>query len=219
MTAPSTTGPGALSTELRARTAAAHAGAETSAFFTALATGQVTRAQTAGLAVRLLPVYEALETAARVWADDPIVGPLVVPGLERADRLRADLRALGVPASPVSPAAAQYAARVAQVAPLSRPAFVAHHYTRYLGDLSGGQVIRAALERSLGLTDGAGASFFAFPDVRPGALKKRYRELLDQAPFSPQQREELIAEVLVAYRLNVALGAELDRDVPRWTTA
>lgn len=212
MTAPSTTGPGALSTELRARTAAAHAGAETSAFFTALATGQVTRAQTAGLAVRLLPVYEALETAARAWADDPIVGPLVVPGLERADRLRADLRALGVPASPVSPAAAQYAARVAQVAPLSRPAFVAHHYTRYLGDLSGGQVIRAALHRSLGLDATNGASFYVFDGLRPGQVKQSYRAALDAMPLTAAEREELVAESLVAYRLNTALAAELDRE-------
>ena len=110
-------------------------------------------------------------------------------------------------------------ARVEEVGRTSAAAFLAHHYTRYLGDLSGGQVIRAALERSLGVTDGAGASFFSFPDVRPGALKKRYRELLDEVPFDAAQREELVAEALVAYRLNVALAAELDADLPRWTTA
>lgn len=79
------------------------------------------------MAARLLPMHEALESAAKLWAQDPIVGSLVVPGLERADRLRAHLAAPGALASPVSRASAQYATRIAQLAPVNRPAFVAHH--------------------------------------------------------------------------------------------
>lgn len=211
MTAPPTAEPTApLSAALRALTADAHAAAESSACFAALSTGQVTRAQAGGLAARLLPVYEALESAARVWADDPIVGALVVPGLDRADRLRADLVALDLSPAPVSTAAARYAARVAQLAPASRSAFVAHHYTRYLGDLSGGQVIRAALHRHLGLDATNGASFYVFDGLRPGQVKRAYRAALDALPLTSAERAELIAESLVAYRLNTALAAELE---------
>lgn len=220
MTLPTTTDSPALSAELRARTSAAHDSAEHSPFMTALVGGRVTGIGLAALLSRLAPVYAALERVADGWADHPVVGDFVLPELHRSERLAADLRHLtGCDDVALSPASVAYAARMEEVGRASAPAFLAHHYTRYLGDLSGGQVIRAALERSLGVTDGAGASFFAFPDVRPGALKKRYRDLLDQAPFTPQQREELVAEALIAYRLNVALGAELDRDVPRWTTA
>jgi len=216
MTATPTAEPMApLSAALRDRTAAAHTGAESTAFFAALAVGQVTRAQVGALAARLLPVYEALESAAQLWAQDPIVGPLVVPGLERADRLRADAAALGASAAPASSAAARYADRIAQLAPVSRPAFVAHHYTRYLGDLSGGQVIRAALQRHLGLDATNGASFYVFDALRPGQAKQSYRAALDAMPLTAAEREALIAESLVAYRLNTAVAAELDdQEIP-----
>ena len=197
-----------LSAELRARTSGAHTGAETAPLFARLSAGAVSRDEVAGLLGRLLPVYEALESAAGLWVDDPVVAPLLLPGLERAPRLRADLAALGT--GPVlSPAAAAYAGRVAQAATAGRPAFIAHHYTRYLGDLSGGQVIRAALGRTLGLDAATGASFFVFDGLRPGPVKQAYRSVLDTLPFSTAERDALVAEVLVAYRLNTDIAREL----------
>lgn len=201
----------ALSAELRARTASAHAGAEHSPFLSALVAGEVGRSDVAALLGRLLPVYGALERAAATWADDPAVGALLLPGLARSARLADDLALLtGAAAAVASPAAAAYAARIEERGAVSAPAFVAHHYTRCLGDLSGGQVMRAALDRSLGLVDGAGGSFLSFPDLRPGDAKRSYRAALDALPFGPAEREELVDEALLAYRLNVALTAELD---------
>jgi heme oxygenase len=207
-----------LSTELRARTSAAHAHAESSPFLAALSAGRVTRPGLAALLVRLVPVYDALEAVADWWAGDPLVGAFVQPELHRASRLRADLLHLtGSVQVTGTPASTAYSARIEQVARCSAPAFVAHHYTRYLGDLSGGQVIRAALVRHLGVDDGSGASFFSFPGIRAGAVKQRYRALLDSTPWSERDREQLVEEALVAYRLNVELAAELDADLPRWT--
>ncbi len=160
---------------------------------------------------RLAPVYTALDRAALAWAHDPLVGAVELPGLARSARLADDLRHLtGSATAPATPAAQAYADRIAARATVSAPAFVAHHYARYLGDLSGGQVIGAALSRSLGLVDGAGGSFLAFPDLRPGEARRRYRAALDALPFGPAEREELVEEALVAYRLNLALTAELD---------
>ena len=218
MTLPDTRTP--LSAELRARTAAAHEQAEHSPYMTALVGGTVSAHGLAALLSRLLPVYEALEQAAEGWAGDPVVGCFVQPELHRTARLRADLEHLtGCTDVPVTPASVAYAARVEEVARTSAPAFVAHHYTRYLGDLSGGQVIRAALARSLGVADGSGASYLSFPGLRPATVKAAYRTMLDETPFSPADREELVAEALVAYRLNTGLSAALDVDLARWTTA
>lgn len=209
-----------LSAVLRARTGAAHAAAEHSPYMTALVGGRVTAIGLAALLSRLAPVYESLETAAASWTGDERVGRFVRPELHRTARLRADLEHLtGCADVPVTPAAVAYAARIEEVGRASPAAFVAHHYTRYLGDLSGGQIIRSALERSLGVADGSGASFFAFPGVRTGAFKQQYRAWLDEAPLSAAEREALVDEALIAYRLNVAIGAELDVDLPRWTTA
>lgn len=209
-----------LSAELRARTSAAHTEAETSPFLSALSAGRVTPTGLAALLSRLVPVYDALEAVADCWVGDPLVGRFVQPELHRAARLRADLlhltRSVQVTGTPASTA---YAARIEQVARCSAPAFVAHHYTRYLGDLSGGQVIRAALVRHLGVDDGSGASFFSFPGIRPARVKQDYRALLDRTPWSERDREQLVEEALVAYRLNVELADELDADLPRWATS
>ena len=205
---PAGTGPVvlALSAVLRARTAAAHAAAERSPFLTALVAGDVTAAGVAALLGRLAPVYRALEETGASWSADPVVGPFLLPGLPRSAGLAADLAALPAPTVD-SPAADAYAARVLSRG-ATRTGFLAHHYTRTLGDLSGGQLMGAAVQRCLGLS----LRFFAFPDLRLGEAKSRYRALLDAAPLTAQEREEVVEEALVAYRLNGALHAELDDD-------
>lgn len=194
----------ATSALLRSRTAAAHAQVERAPFLVALAAGQVARADVAALLARLLPVYDALEDAARPWAGDQRVGRFVVPELHRAQRLRADLERLRADQD-VSPAAQAYAQRVTGAA-TTAAGFVAHHYTRYVGDLSGGRTIGDALARHLGLD----LAFFAFPDV-PDDLVPRYRRWLDETPFTAPEREELVAEVLAAYRLSAAVVEEVER--------
>ena len=194
---------------LRERTATVHAEAESAPFLLALAHGRVTRAGVVGLLQRLLPVYDALEGLAPRWRDEPTVAPLLVPGLARAARLRHDLAALGAEPAAGSPAARDYAARIVLAGSASAPAFVAHHYTRYLGDLSGGQVIAAALRRELGLE----LAFLAFPDLRGPAVKRGYREHLDALPWSQEQQEAAVAEAAAAFAHNRALAAELEGEV------
>lgn len=207
-----------LSARLRAGTASAHAQAEASPFFAALAAGAVTRGHVAALAARLLPVYQALERAAERWAGDPAVQQLLVPGPVRSARLQADLAALGSRVDARSPASAAYVERVAVTAS-RRTCFVAHHYVRYLGDLSGGQVVRRALHGSLGLDADDGAAFYAFEDdCHPAAVTTAYRAALDALPLTADEQAEVVDEALVAYRLNTALGRELnavERPSPR----
>jgi heme oxygenase len=194
---------------LRDRTAAVHAEAENAPFLLALAHGRVTRAGVIGLLQRLLPVYDALEELGARWREDPTIGPLLVPGLERADRIRGDLARLGAERGVSSVAARDYAARVVLAGATSAPAYVAHPYTRYLGDLSGGQIISAALRRELGLD----LAFFAFPDLRGPAVKRGYREHLDALPWSTAEQDAAVAETGVAFVHNQALAAELEAEV------
>jgi heme oxygenase len=92
------------------------------------------------------------------------------------------------------------------------PAFIAHHYTRYLGDLSGGQYLGPAIARSYGLT-GDGHQFFVFPGVRQPAFRTRYRELLDEISWPAFEEKLFLSEVSEAYRLNIAVLADLKE---RW---
>ena len=58
--------------------------------------------------------------------------------------------------------------------------FVAHHYTRYLGDLSGGIFIGRVMQRRFGF-DTNGIGFYLFADIAdPRAFKDVYREQLDR---------------------------------------
>ncbi len=59
--------------------------------------------------------------------------------------------------------------------------YVAHHYTRYLGDLAGGQVVRDKAERTVGFAKkGDGVRFYVFEEItNPAAFKREYRGLLD----------------------------------------
>ena len=88
--------------------------------------------------------------------------------------------------------------------------FVAHHYTRYLGDLSGGQAIGRILDRAFGL-DGAGVAFYDFPAIpKPKPYKDAYRAALDSIAPTAEEQTRIVEEVKVAFGLNQALFEELD---------
>ena len=106
-----------------------------------------------------------------------------------------------------SPAARAYADRIA--AADWGGALVAHHYTRYLGDLSGGQAIGKILTRAFSL-DGPGVSFYEFPEIaKPKLYKDAYRANLDSLDVSEGERRRMVDEVRVAFGLNQALFDEL----------
>jgi heme oxygenase len=205
-----------LSARLRAATRADHDAAQGSGFLDALATGRLPRDAYADLAAQHWYIYEVLEQAALAMVDDPVAGEFVLPELTRLPALGADLEFLAGPGWPARwtplPATDAYRARLREVA-FDRPsAFVAHHYTRYLGDLSGGQYLGPAIARAYGL-DGDGHRFFVFDGVRPPAFRARYRKMLDAIRWDPTEEDAFLAEVSEAYRHNIIVLAGLKE---RW---
>jgi heme oxygenase len=203
-----------LSVRLRSGTRSDHDAAQGSGFLDALAAGTLPRPAYADLAAQHWFIYERLEQAAEVMATDPVAGAFVFPELTRLPALNADLATLLGPHPQFSalPATDEYRARLRAVAFEHPWGFVAHHYTRYLGDLSGGQYLGPAIAKAYGL-NGAGHRFFVFEGVSPPAFRTRYRELLDQLAFSPADEQNFLAEVAEAYRLNIAVLRELKE---RW---
>jgi heme oxygenase len=161
-----------------------------------------------------------LEEAGRAHAHDPVVAPFLDEDLLRLPALEADLRHLAGEgwreAFAPTPAARRYADRLRAVAFDWPGGFVAHHYLRYLGDLSGGQVVRRLLQRAYGYADDGVRAWTFPPAVRPKPYKDRYRALLDAAPWSPQEQDRVIAEVADGYRLNGALFADLQALAGPW---
>lgn len=203
-----------LSVRLRAGTRADHDAAQGSGFLDALTAGTLPRQAYADLVAQHWFIYETLERAAEVMAGDPVAGAFVFPELTRLPALNADVAALFGPEPQLSelPATQEYCERLRAVA-FDRPwGFIAHHYTRYLGDLSGGQYLGPAIARAYGL-DGDGHRFFVFAGVSPPAFRTGYRDLLDRLAFSPADEQNFLAEVVEAYRLNIAVLSELKE---RW---
>jgi heme oxygenase len=202
--------PEGLSVRLRRGTRLEHEAAQGSGFLDALAAGMLPKQAYAELAAQHWFIYESLEQAATAMAGDPVAGKFVFPELTRLPALTDDLTALLGPQPQITPlpATVEYCARLREVAFDQPWGFIAHHYTRYLGDLAGGQYLGPAIAKAYGL-NGAGHRFFVFEGISPPAFRACYRELLDRVAFSSVEEESFLAEVAEAYRLNIAVLREL----------
>lgn len=199
-----------LSTAMRVGSQAEHEAAEHSDFMSELLAGRINEAGYTAYLLRLREVYDALESTARAHLDDPAVAAVHDPVLERLSAIDADLDhwSPGGPRTVDSPGAAAYRDRVLASAAWGG-LFAAHHYTRYLGDLSGGQAIGRILDRTFGL-DGQGIAFYDFTEIaKPKLYKDAYRARLDALGTTPAETERVVEEVKVAFRMNQALFAEL----------
>jgi heme oxygenase len=206
-----------LSVRLRAETRAAHDAAQRSGFLGSLAAGRLPFAAYADLAAQHWFVYEALELAASAMAHDPVAGAFVAPELNRLPAIESDLTFLYGRGweyrIEALPATTTYCTRLREVAFAGAPGFIAHHYTRYLADLSGGQYLGPAIARAYRLS-ADGHRFFVFEGVDPYGFKARYRQMLDALNWPRSQERIFMGEVGEAYRLNIGLLTELKE---RWT--
>lgn len=210
-----------FSTVLRDASAKQHAEAESSAFMSEMLRGGLTVAAFVRYTEQLWFVYQALEEPAERLVDDPVAGPFIEPRLFRLAALREDLDHLHggtgwrATARPL-PATETYAARIAEVAADWPAGYVAHHYTRYLGDLSGGQVIRGTAERNWDLPRrGPGVRFYVFDAIgSPSAFKRAYRRLLDDVPLDAWEKQRVVEECRRSFALNTAVFRELGEEFP-----
>ena len=112
-----------------------------------------------------------------------------------------------------SEACIQYVERIHEVAEKDPYLLVGHHYTRYLGDLSGGQILRNIAEKALDLPKNEGLHFYDFPKIEDKkAFKTKYREGLDNVTTDTSKINDIIAEANYAFRLNMYLFDELSGD-------
>lgn len=218
MDAPLTATP--FSTLIRTASHEQHTEAETSTFMSDLLGGRLGVDAYTRYTEQLWFVYRALEDGARALAADPVAGPFIQPELMRTAELERDLAHLrgadwreGL--EPL-PATAAYAARVAECARTWPAGYIAHHYTRYLGDLSGGQIIRDKAEKTWDLAHkGDGVRFYVFEGIsNPASFKRGYRELLDAVDADDLEKQRIVDECKRAFALNTAVFRELGEVFP-----
>ncbi|MGO1801834.1 MAG: heme oxygenase (biliverdin-producing) [Microbacteriaceae bacterium] len=219
MTTTTTTDTPALSQRLRQVSFGGHTDSGDSGpshYYDAYTRGGLTPEGAAAQAVHHYYIYRSLEQTAekqRERLGDDFA--FWLPELHRLPSLRADLEHwLGdgaVDRIEFPEGLRPYTDRIDENAGDSLPHYVAHQYTRYLADLSGGQQIGEMHRRAYGLERGAGATFYEFSEIPdPAAFKVRYRELLDAASFSEDEIRLIEDEVRLAYRMNNQVFADLD---------
>lgn len=201
-----------LATALREETARAHETAEHSVFMSRLMDGSLSAQAVADLTAQLWWIYQALEQGIRLNAEHPTVAAVYDPRLERTTNLESDLKAmLGQDwreRITITQATQRYAEHLRNIA-TSPQRIAAHHYVRYLGDISGGQVIASRLEALYGLTPEQ-TSFYNFAAIgKIPPYRNAYRERLNSLHLTAEERQEFIAEATAAFEWNTAVFASL----------
>lgn len=198
-----------LSNALRDLTAPLHRRAERSGVISDIVRGRATREAYALLLRNLHPVYDALERGLERHRHDPAVQLMARPEVYRANAIAQDLVSLCgsdfAERVPLLPAGAHYAAAVEAAAEGDGVGLIGHAYTRYLGDLSGGQVVGRVLAQTLGLGSEARSLYEFATIVSLDSYKGRYRDALDRAAFETERCDVILSEAMRAFRLNIAL--------------
>lgn len=205
-----TTIPAPLSAALHDSTMEAHEQAEHATFITKLMNGEGTADGLVALLRQSLPVYEALEDECRAIGTDPRIAAILDPRLDRTDSLRADLEAHaleGRSCDVIVPAVADYVVEL-RACSGNPAAMIGHHYVRYLGDLSGGQIVKTMVRRHYGLEDGL--TFYEFDIPKPKVYKDNYRDALNTLPLSEDERREALDAATRAFELNHRIFLDLE---------
>ena len=202
-----------FSADLKEGTKESHSAAENTKFVASFLRGVVDYEEYRNLLTNFYYVYDTMEQRIRE-TEDPMVQAIRSESLERKEGIERDLeyyygsewRDKQIP----SEACNKYCARINEIAEESPYLLVAHHYTRYIGDLSGGKILKEITARVLKPPAGKGLDFYEFPSIPDAKLfKQNYRACLDNLGTSVPQENALIAEANYAFELNMNLFDEI----------
>ena len=191
-----------------------HSVAENTAFVTGFFRGIATKQAFGQLVASLYFVYDAMESAF-TECDNEGVRALDYPQLRRRDALEEDMAYYFGPewreSVQPSPATRKYVARVEEVAREAPYLLIAHMYTRYLGDLFGGQMMGGMARRSLDLDASLGTKFYEFDDIPATKpfIEEWYAQL-NKLELTDEQKERIVDEGNEVFRLNIEVFEELE---------
>jgi len=202
-----------LALQLDQGTRKSHSVAENSAFVTGFFRGMAEERSFRQLVASLFFVYEAMEGAFDATGDER-VRALDFPELRRLPALEKDMAYFYGPdwrakVRP-TPATQAYVASIKKAAAEQPELLIAHQYSRYLGDLFGGQMMSGMASKSLGLTSD-GLAFYTFDNIpSPSAFITEWYSRLNELELTDVQKEEIVEEANVVFRHNIAIFDELE---------
>ena len=203
-----------LATQLREGTKKSHTMAENVGFVKCFLKGVVEKNSYRKLVANLYFVYGAMEEEMEKLRQHPIISSIYFPQLNRKQALEQDLFFYYGPnwrnEISLSEAGAVYVNRIHEIAASEPELLVAHSYTRYLGDLSGGQILKGIAQRAMNLDNG-GTAFYEFKDIDDEkAFKNQYRQAMDELPIEQATADAIVAEANAAFGMNMKLFMELE---------
>ena len=202
-----------LAIRLKEGTKESHSAAENTKFVASFLRGVVDYEEYRKLLTNFYYVYDTMEQRIRE-TEDPMVQAIKSEDLERKEAIERDLEYYYGPEwkdkQIPSEACNSYCHRINEIAEKDPYLLIAHHYTRYIGDLSGGKILKEIAARVLKPPVGKGLDFYEFPSI-PNAkeFKNNYRAVLDNLDCDEQQINALITEANYAFRLNMYMFEEI----------
>ena len=207
----------ALATQLREGTRKSHTMAENTGFVSCFLKGVVDKSTYKNLLADLYIVYSAMEDEVGKLSKQghPVIAPIGFDQLNRRESLNTDLTFFcgkdWMNIVNASPSANVYAERIHTIAREKPELLIGHHYTRYIGDLSGGQILKKIAQKAMNLSDGNGLSFYEFEriDDKQG-FKNRYSQTLNSLPIDQNMADLIVDEANFAFKCNMDMFQELE---------
>jgi heme oxygenase len=203
-----------LAIMLREGTKKSHTMAENVGFVKCFLKGVVEKNSYRKLVTNLYFVYAAMEEEMESLKDHPIVSKIYFKELNRESSLETDLQyyygANWKNEIQISPAGKAYVQRIHEIANSAPELLIAHSYTRYLGDLSGGQILKNIAQKAMNL-DEKGTAFYEFADIPDEkAFKNNYRQVLNDLPIDLDTANKIVKEADDAFGMNMKMFQELE---------
>ena len=210
----------ALARQLREGTKKSHTMAENTGFISCFLKGVVDKSSYRNLLADLYFVYSAMEEEIEKLCKNshPIISPIGFKELYRKEKLEQDLSfyfgsnwsELVKPSKP----AVEYEARIREIAKDNPELLIGHHYSRYIGDLSGGQLLKTITKKAMNLHGDEGLSFYIFEEIRDEKeFKIKYRNTLDNLPIDQKIADSIIEEANRSFKYNMDIFNELEGNV------
>ncbi|BAY25885.1 heme oxygenase [Calothrix sp. NIES-2100] len=203
-----------LASKLRVGTKKAHTMAENVGFVKCFLKGVVEKSSYRKLVGNFYFIYSAMEEEMEKHQNHPIVSKINFPQLNRKQTLEEDLSYYygfnWREQVKLSPAGEAYVQRIREISATEPELLIAHSYTRYLGDLSGGQILKGIAQTAMNLTDG-GTAFYEFAEITDEKeFKAKYRQALDELPIDEATADRIVDEANAAFGMNMKMFQELE---------
>jgi len=203
-----------LATMLREGTKKSHTMAENVGFVKCFLKGVVEKNSYRTLVANFYFVYSAMEEEMERLRQHPTISKIYFPQLNRKHSLEQDLHyyygSNWRNEIKLSKSGEEYVNRIHEIANTQPELLVAHSYTRYLGDLSGGQILKKIAQRAMNLNEG-GTAFYEFEEISDEkAFKNEYRQAMNELSIDQETAEKIVDEANDAFKMNMKLFQELE---------